>query len=141
MIFALVLRNTSISSHIFLLEDFPFLSLLLLEKINSGATDAVKCTTQEKYLRMGACENILLEIPCFKPVNFQKKFLQYFIAVREQQRVQLSDYTVFCRENQELTELFSRGLLVGDSITSCTPDFWYMQISRRRGRTAPNFAI
>ena len=42
MIFALVLSNTSISSYRILLEDFPFLSLLL-EKINSGATDAVKC--------------------------------------------------------------------------------------------------
>ena len=43
MIFGLVLRNTSVSSYRNLLEDFPFLSLLLLEKINSGATDAVKC--------------------------------------------------------------------------------------------------
>ena len=43
MIFGLVLRNTSVSSYRILLEDFPFLSLLLLEKINSGATDAVKC--------------------------------------------------------------------------------------------------
>ena len=74
MIFALVLRNTSVSSHRILQEDFPFLSLLLLEKINSWATDVVKCTTQEKYLRMGACENVLLEIPCFKPVNFQKNY-------------------------------------------------------------------
>ena len=30
--------------------------------------------TQEKYLRMRACENILLEIPCFKPINFQKNY-------------------------------------------------------------------
>ena len=43
LIFGLVLRNTSVSSYRILLEDFPFLSLLLLEKINSGATDAVKC--------------------------------------------------------------------------------------------------
>ena len=28
--------------------------------------------TQEKYLRMRACENILLEILCFKHLNFQK---------------------------------------------------------------------
>ena len=43
MMFALVLSNTSISPYRILL-DFPFLSLLLLEKINSGATNAVKCT-------------------------------------------------------------------------------------------------
>ena len=77
----------------------------------------------------------------FQTCQFSKNLIQYFIAVREQQRVRLSDYRVFCRENQEFTELFCRGLLVGDPITSCNPDFWYMQISRRRGRTPPNFAI
>ena len=92
-------------------------------------------------MRMRACENIFLGIPCFKSVNLKKKILQYCIAVREQQRIRPSYHRVFCRENQELTELFCSGLLVGDSITSCTPGFWYMQISRRRGRTASNFAI
>ena len=30
--------------------------------------------TQEKYLRMCACENTLLETPSFKHVNFQKNY-------------------------------------------------------------------
>ena len=62
MIFSLVLRNNSISSYRIFLEDFPFLSLLLLEKIYG------------RNMRMCACENILLGIPCFKPVNFKKKY-------------------------------------------------------------------
>ena len=37
------LRHTSISSYIVLLEDFPLPSLSLLQKISSGATDALKC--------------------------------------------------------------------------------------------------
>ena len=126
MIFALVLSNTSISSDRILLEDFPFLSLLL-EKINSGATDAVKCVQNAGKIS----ENTSLWIyfagdTMFQTCQFSKKSLPYCIAVREQQRVRLSHYRVFCRENQKLTELFCRGLLVGDSITSCTPGFWYM---------------
>ena len=42
MLFALVLRNTCISSYKISVEIFPLLSLLL-EKISSGATNAVKC--------------------------------------------------------------------------------------------------
>ena len=60
--------------------------------------------TQEKYLRMHACENILLEIPCFKSVNSQKKLLQYCITIRGKQRNQLSHAKVCCRENQEISQ-------------------------------------
>ena len=42
MLFALVLRNTCISSYKIFVEIFSFWSLLL-DKISSGATDAVKC--------------------------------------------------------------------------------------------------
>ena len=54
MIFAPVLSNTSISPYRILL-DFPFLSLLLLEKINSGATNAVKCTQNAGKISENAC--------------------------------------------------------------------------------------
>ena len=141
MIFALVLSNTSISSDRILLEDFPFLSLLL-EKINSGATDAVKCVQNAGKISENTCLWIYFAgDTMFQTCQFSKKSLPYCIAVREEQRVRLSHYRVFCRENQKLTELFCRGLLVGDSITSCTPGFWYIKISRRRGRSARNFAI
>ena len=55
MIFGLVLRNTSVSSYRILLEDFPFLSLLLLEKINSGATDAANCVQNAGKISENAC--------------------------------------------------------------------------------------
>ena len=126
MIFALVLSNTSISPYRILL-DFPFLSLLLLEKINSGATNALKCTQNAGKISENACLwKCFAGDTMFQTCQYSKKSLPYCIAVREQQRVWLSRYRVFCRENQELTELFCRGLLVGDSITSCTPDVWYM---------------
>ena len=54
MIFVIVLRNTSISSYRILLEDFPFLSLLL-EKINSGVTDAAKCVQNAGKISENAC--------------------------------------------------------------------------------------
>ena len=55
MIFALVLSNTSISPYRILLEDFPFLSLFLLEKINSGATNAVTCVQNAGKISENAC--------------------------------------------------------------------------------------
>ena len=126
MIFALVLSNTSISLDRILPEVFPFLSLLL-EKNNSGATDAVKCVQNAGKISENACLWIYFAgDTMFQTFQFSKKSLPYCIAVREQHRVRLSHYRVFCRENQKLTELFCRGLLVGDSITSYTPDFWYM---------------
>ena len=127
MIFVLVLRNTSISSYRILLEDFPFLSLLLLEKINSGATDAANCVQNAGKISENVCLwKYFAGDTMFQTYQFSKKILQYFIAVRKQQRVWFSHYRLFWRENQELTELFCHGLLVGDSITSCTPVFWYI---------------
>ena len=127
MIFVLVLRNTSISSYRILLEDFPFLSLLLLEKINSGATDAANCVQNAGKISENVCLwKYFAGDTMFQTYQFSKKLLQYFIAVRKQQRVRFSHYRLFWRENQELTELFCHGLLVGDSITSCTPVFWYI---------------
>ena len=83
--FALVLRYHSISSNKILLDDFAFPSLSLLEKISSGLLMLQSVNRlwimREKYLRMclllnesypQKCENILLGIPCFKCVNFQK---------------------------------------------------------------------
>ena len=88
MICALVLRNTSISSHRILPEDFPFLSLLLLEKINSGATDAVKCVQNAGKISKNACLwKYFAGDTMFQTCQFSKKLLQHCIAVREQQRV------------------------------------------------------
>ena len=121
MIFALVLSNTSISPYRILLEDFPFLSLFLLEKINSGATNAVTYVQNAGKISENACLwKCFAGDTMFQTCQFSKKSLPCCIAVREKQRVRLSHYRVFCRENQELTELFCRGLLVGDSITSYT---------------------
>ena len=97
MIFALVLSNTSISSDRILLEDFPFLSLLL-EKINSGATDAVKCVQNAGKISENTCLWIYFAgDTMFQTCQFSKKSLRYCIAVREEQRVRLSHYRVFCR--------------------------------------------
>ena len=95
MIFALVLSNTSISSGRILLEDFPFLSLLL-GKINSGATDAVKCVQNAGKISENACLWIYFAgDTIIQTCQFSKKSLPYCIAVREQQRVRLSHYRVF----------------------------------------------
>ena len=86
MIFVIVLRNTSISSYRILLEDFPFLSLLLLEKINSGVTDAAKCVQNAGKISENACLWKYLDgDTMFQTCQFSKKLLQYFIAVRKQQ--------------------------------------------------------
>ena len=82
MIFALVLRNTSISSYRILL-DFPFLSLLL-EKINRGATDAANCVQNAGKISENACLwKYFAGDTIFQTSQFSKKLLQYFIAVRE----------------------------------------------------------
>ena len=92
MIFALVLSNTSISSGRILLEDFPFLSLLL-GKINSGATDAVKCVQNAGKISENACLWIYFAgDTIIQTCQFSKKSLPYCIAVREQQRVRLTGY-------------------------------------------------
>ena len=84
MIFVLVLRNTSISSYRILLEDFPFLSLLLLEKINSGATDAVKCVQNAGKTSENVCFwKYFAGDTMFQTCQFSKKLLPYCIAVRE----------------------------------------------------------
>ena len=68
MISALVLRNTSISSYKVLLEDFPVIIV-----IGKDYRYCKVCTERRKNMRMRACENIFLEIPCFRPVNLKKK--------------------------------------------------------------------
>ena len=97
MIFALVSRKTSIFSYIILLEDFPFLSLLLLEKINSAATDAVKCVLNAGKKSENKCLwKYFAGDTMFQTCQFSKKLLQHCIAVRKQHRVQLSHFRVFC---------------------------------------------
>ena len=63
---------------------------------------------QEKYLRMHACKNILLEIPSFKSVNFQKNTS---VLHRYQRKTEnsASHCKVCCKENQETSQwLLSR---------------------------------
>ena len=113
MLFALVLRNTYISSYEILVENFPFPSLLL-EKISSGATDAVKgAQNAGKYLRMHACKNILLEIPSFKSVNFQKNTS---VLHRYQRKTENSAFTL-----QGMLQRKSRNI----SVVVVT-NFWWM---------------
>ena len=105
MLFALVLRNTYISSYKTLVENFPFPSLLL-EKISSGATDTAKCQQNAGKIYDTACLwKYFARDRMFQFCQFSKKLLQYCIAIRRQQRIQLSHCKVCCRENQEKSQL------------------------------------
>ena len=104
MLFALVLRNTCISSYKIFVEIFPF-SSLLLEKISSGATDAVKCAQNAGKISENACLwKYFVGDPMFQICQFSKKLLQYCITIRGKQRTQLSHGKVCCRENQETSQ-------------------------------------
>ena len=117
MLFALVLRNTYISSYEILVENFPFPSLLL-EKISSGATDAVKgAQNAGKYLRMHACKNILLEIPSFKSVNFQKKYFSIASLSEENRELGFHIARYVAKKIKKHLSGCCHGLLVADSIT------------------------
>ena len=111
MLFALVLRNTHISSYEILVENFPF-SSLLLEKISSGATNAVKGAQNAGKISENAClQNILLEIPSFKSVNFQKNTS---VLHRYQRKTENSAFTL-----QGMLQRKSRNI----SVVVVT-DFW-----------------
>ena len=111
MLFALVLRNTHISSYKILVENFPF-SSLLLEKISSGATNAVKGAQNAGKISENAClQNILLEIPSFKSVNFQKNTS---VLHRYQRKTENSAFTL-----QGMLQRKSRNI----SVVVVT-DFW-----------------
>ena len=74
MLFALVLRNTYISSYEILVENFPFPSLLL-EKISSGATDAVKGAQNAGKISENAClQKYFAGDPKFQICQFSKKY-------------------------------------------------------------------
>ena len=117
MLFALALRNTYISSYEILVENFPFPSLLL-EKISSGATDAVKgAQNAGKYLRMHACKNILLEIPSFKSVNFQKKYFSIASLSEENRELGFHITRYVAKKIKKHLSGCCHELLVADSIT------------------------
>ena len=104
MLFTLVLRNTYISSYKTLIENFPF-PPLLLEQISSGATDTVKCQQNAgKISETASLWKYFARDPMFQFYQFSKKLLQYCIAIRRQQRIQLSHCEVCCRENQETSQ-------------------------------------
>ena len=70
--------------------------------------------TQEKYLRMHACENILLEIPCFKSVNSQKKITS--VLHHYQRKTENSAFTW-----QGMLQRKSRNISV-----AVVMDFWWL---------------
>ena len=87
---------------------------------------------QEKYLRNHACENILLEIPCFKFVNFQKYY--FSIASLSQENSELITW-------QGMLQRKSRNISV-----VVVMDFWWLiQLpdevqtfgTQKKGLTAP----
>ena len=93
--------------------------------------------TQEKYLRMHACENILLEIPCFKSVNFQKNYFSIASLSEENREISFHMARYVAEKIKKHLTGCCHGLLVADWITRWSPNFWYTKISRRRGLTAP----
>ena len=113
MRFPLLLRYSSISWHRILLEDFPFPSLLLLEKINRGDTDAVKC---RQSLNNGGklSENSCLFLNELHPQKYEyasnvnyasnmsifKNFLEYSIIIKRQQKGQHSHNRISNKEAQ-----------------------------------------
>ena len=68
-----LLRYTSISSYIVLLEDFPLPSISLLQKISSGATDALKCAQILKK-KGKISENLCLLFNELSPQKCEKYF-------------------------------------------------------------------
>ena len=70
---------------------------------------------QEKYLRMHACKNILLEIPSFKSVNFQKNTS---VLHRYQRKTENSAFTL-----QGMLQRKSRNI----SVVVVTNFWWLIQ--------------
>ena len=137
MLFALVLRNTCISSYKIFVEIFPLLSLLL-EKISSGATDAVKCAQNAGKISEKPCLwKYFAGDPMFQICQFSKRLLQYCITIRGKQRTQLSHGKVCCRENQETSQWLLSWTFGGWFNYQMKSNFRYTKISRRRGLTAP----
>ena len=137
MLFALVLRNTYIYSYKILVGNFPFPSLLL-EKISSGATNAVKGAQKAGKISENACLwKYFAGDPMFQICQFSKNY--FSIASLSEENRELSFH--IARYVTEKIKKHLSGccheLLVADSITRWSPDFPYMKISRRRGLTAP----
>ena len=116
-VFSLVLRTTS--------KDLPFPSLLLFKKINSEATDAVKCAQNAGKISENVCLwKYFAGDTIFQTCQFSKKLLQYAIAVRRQQRTQCSYYKEYCRENRQTSSWLS----------SWTFGFWWVIQSPTKSR-------
>ena len=137
MLFALVLRNTYISSYEILVENFPFPSLLL-EKISSGATDAVKGAQNAGKISENAClQKYFAGDPKFQICQFSKKILQYCIAIRGKQRTRLSHYKVCCKENQETSQWLLSRTFGGWFNHQMKSRLSVHENFKRRGLTAP----
>ena len=76
-----------------------------MEKISSGATDAVKCAQNAGKISENACLwKYFVGDPMFQICQFSKKLLQYCVTIRGKHRTQLSHGKVCCRENQETSQ-------------------------------------
>ena len=74
--------------------------------------------TQEKYLRMCACENTLLETPSFKHVNFQKNYFSMPSLSEDNRELSVHITRNIAEKIKKHLHGCCHGLLVGDSITS-----------------------
>ena len=92
---------------------------------------------QEIYLRKHACENILLEILCFKFVSFQKNYFSIASLSDENRELSFQMARYVAEKIKKHLSGCYHGLLVADWITRWSPKFQYTKISRRRGLTAP----
>ena len=137
MLFALVLRNTYISSYEILVENFPFPSLLL-EEISSGATNAVKGVQNAGKISENAClQKYFAGDPKFQICQFSKKYFSIASLSEENRELGFHIARYVAKKIKKHLSGCCHGLSVADSITRWSPDFWYMKISRRRGLTAP----
>ena len=127
-VFPLVLRTTS--------KDLPFPSLLLLKKISSEATDAVKCAQNAGKIS----ENVCLWKYFAGDTIFQTCTIITCITLACHRCQKTTGNSVlilqYCRENRETSLWLLSWTFGGWFNHQLSPAFRYMEISKRRGLTA-----
>ena len=117
MLFALVLRNTYISSYEILVENFPFPSLLL-EKISSGATDAVKGAQNVGKISENAClQKYFAGDPKFQICQFSKTYFSIASLSEENRELGFHIARYVAKKIKEHLSGCCQELLVADPIT------------------------
>ena len=136
MIFALVLRNTSISSYQMLLQDFPFLSLLL-EKW--GYRCCKVCIERRKNI----WECVLVKIFCRRYLMFQTCEFSKKLCHRCQRTTESSAFTLqgMLQRKSRVNWVFLLWTFGGWFHHQLHSRLLVHEISRRIGRTAPNLSI